>query len=133
MFGSTCGPCLLVEWLMPYEYQEFPKWTRNGKQERIVHSRAELEALGEGWTDEKHNPPKVHIDAETFQHYPKWVGDKLVNSAEEEAALAPAGEVEEEPEQSDERAMLIQIASEKGVKIDKRWSADKIRAALEAA
>jgi hypothetical protein len=28
---------------------------------------------------------------------------------------------------------LIQIADEKGVKIDKRWSNDKIRAALEAA
>jgi hypothetical protein len=113
---------------MPYEYQEFPKWTRNGKQERLVHSREELEALGEGWSDEKHNPPKVHIDADTFQHYPKWVGDKLVHSTEEEAALAPV-----EPEQSDERTALIQIADEKGVKIDKRWSSDKIRAALESA
>ncbi|CAD6548652.1 hypothetical protein LMG28727_04870 [Paraburkholderia kirstenboschensis] len=115
---------------MPYTYVEFPKWTRNGKQERIVHSREELEALGEGWSDEKHNPPKVYIDSETFQHYPKWVGDKLVHSAEEEAALAPA---EPEPELTDERAMLIQIADEKGVKIDKRWSAEKIRAALEVA
>lgn len=139
MFGSTCGPCLLVEWFMPYEYQEFPKWTRNGKQERLVHSREELEALGEGWSDEKHNPPKVHIDSEAFQHYPKWVGDKLVNSAEEEAALVPTLEqmceaianAHAEPE-SDERAMLIQIADEKGVRIDKRWSAEKIRAALEA-
>lgn len=115
---------------MPYEYIEFPKWTRNGKQERLVHSREELEALGEGWSDEKHNPPKVYVDSEAFQHYPKWVGSVLVNSAAEEAALAPA---EFEPEQSDERAMLIQIADEKGVKIDRRWSAEKIRTALEAA
>lgn len=129
MFGIACGPYLTLEMLtMPYEYQEFPKWTRNGKQERLVHSREELEALGEGWSDEKHNPPKVHIDADTFQHYPKWVGDKLVHSTEEEAALAPV-----EPEQSDERTALIQIADEKGVKIDKRWSSDKIRAALESA
>lgn len=124
MFGITCGPCILLEWLMPYEYQEFPKWTRKGEEERLVHSREELEALGEGWSDYKHVPPKVHVDSETFQHYPKWVGGKLVNSAEEEAAL--------EPEQTDERAALIQIAKEKGVKIDQRWSADKIRTALEA-
>ena len=112
---------------MPYEYQEFPKWTRNGKQEKLVHSREELEALGEGWSDEKHNPPKVYIDSEAFQHYPKWVGDKLVNSAEEEAALEPV------IEQSDEREALIKIADERGVKIDKRWSNDKIRAALVTA
>lgn len=115
---------------MPYEYQEFPKWTRKGKEERIVHSREELEALGEGWSDDKHVPPKMHVDSETFQHYPKWVGDRIVHSAEEEAALAP---VDLGPEQSDERAMLIQIADEKGVRIDKRWSAEKIRAALESA
>jgi hypothetical protein len=125
MFGITCGPCILLEWLMPYTYVEFPKWTRNGKEERLVHSREELEALGEGWSDYKHVPPKVHVDSETFQHYPKWIGGKLVNSAEEETAL--------EPEQSDERAALIQIAEEKGIKIDKRWSAEKIRTALEAA
>lgn len=128
MFGSTCGPCILLEWLMPYEYQEFPKWTRKGKEERLVHSREELEALGEGWSDEKHNPPKVYVDSDAFLEYPKMVNGVIVQSADEEAALAPV-----EPEQSDERSALIQIAEEKGVKIDKRWSNDKIRAALEAA
>jgi hypothetical protein len=128
MFGITCGPCILLEWLMPYEYQEFPKWTRKGKEERLVHSREELEALGEGWSDEKHNPPKVYVDSDAFLEYPKMVNGVIVQSADEEAALAPV-----EPEQSDERSALIQIADEKGVKIDKRWSNDKIRAALEAA
>jgi hypothetical protein len=128
MFGITCGPCILLEWLMPYEYQEFPKWTRKGNEERLVHSREELEALGEGWSDEKHNPPKVYVDSDAFLEYPKMVNGVIVQSAEEEAALAPV-----EPEQSDERSALIQIADEKGVKIDKRWSNDKIRAALEAA
>lgn len=128
MFGITCGPCILLEWLMPYEYQEFPKWTRKGKEERLVHSREELEALGEGWSDEKHNPPKVYVDSDAFLEYPKMVNGVIVQSADEEAALAPV-----EPEQSDERSALIQIAEEKGVKIDKRWSNDKIRAALEAA
>ncbi|MDR7006090.1 hypothetical protein [Paraburkholderia strydomiana] len=113
---------------MPYEYQEFPKWTRKGKEERLVHSREELEALGEGWSDEKHNPPKVYVDSDAFLEYPKMVNGVIVQSADEEAALAPV-----EPEQSDERSALIQIADEKGVKIDRRWSNDKIRAALEAA
>lgn len=111
---------------MPYEYVEFPKWTRNGKQEKLVHSREELEALGEGWSDEKHNPPKVHVDLDAFLEYPKMVNGVIVHSVEEESALAPV------IEQSDERTALIQIADEKGVKIDKRWSNDKIRSALEA-
>jgi hypothetical protein len=111
---------------MPYE--KFPMWThKQGEKSRVVHTQEEFDALGEGWSDAQHNPPKVHVDADTFQHYPKWVGDKLVHSAEEEAALAPA-----EPEQNDERAALLQIADERGVKVDKRWSNDKIRAALEA-
>jgi hypothetical protein len=114
---------------MPYE--KFPMWThKQGEKSRIVHTQEELDALGEGWSDAQYVPPKVHIDSETFQHYPKWVGDKLVNSAEEEAALAPA---EPEPEQNDEREALIKIADERGVKIDKRWSNDKIRAALVTA
>lgn len=108
-------------------YVEFPKWTHKGDQSKIAHSREELEALGEGWSDHQHVPPKVHVNSGAFIEYPKWVGNVIVHSAEEEAALAPA-----EPELNDERAALIQIAEEKGVKIDKRWSNDKIRAALEA-
>jgi hypothetical protein len=123
MFGIACGP-YVAEQLM--EYIEFPKWTHKGDQSKIVNSREELEALGEGWSDHQYVAPKVHIDSEAFQHYPKWVGDKIVNSAEEEAALTSA-----EPE-SDERAMLIKIAAEKSIQIDKRWSTDKIRAVLEA-
>lgn len=113
---------------MQMPYQEWPKWTKHTSgKEQIVHSREELDALGEGWSDHQHVPPKVHVDAETFVHYPKWVGNVLVNSADEEAELVPA-----EPE-TDERAALIQIAAEKGIAIDKRWGTDKIRAALEAA
>jgi hypothetical protein len=127
MFGSTCGPCLFLEWFMPYE--KFPMWThKQGEKSRIVHSQEELEALGAGWSDANHVPPKVYVDSAAFLEYPKMVNGVIVHSAEEETALAPA-----EPEQSDERTALIQIADEKGVKIDKRWSNDKIRAALEAA
>ncbi|MFM0020907.1 hypothetical protein [Paraburkholderia azotifigens] len=109
-------------------YEKFPMWThKQGEKSRIVHTQEELDALGEGWSDAIHVPPKVYFDSDSFIEYPKWVGGVIVHSAEEEAALAPA-----EPELNDERAALIQIAEEKGVKIDKRWSNDKIRAALEA-
>lgn len=109
-------------------FQEFPMWV-NGPDgaQQIVESQAAFEALGEGWS----KPVRVELvpreQAPDFVEYPKWVGDVLVHSAEEEAALAPAVEAD------DERAALIQIAEEKGIKIDKRWSNDKIRAALEAA
>jgi hypothetical protein len=62
-----------------------------------------------------------------YQEYPKWVGDKIVQTAEEEEALLRGADTQ------DERAALIQVATEKGVKFDKRWSDDKIRAAIEAA
>lgn len=114
---------------MPYE--KFPMWThKQGEKSRIVHTQEEFDALGEGWTDANHVPPKVYVDSEAFLEYPKMVNGVVVHNADEEAALAPA---EPEAEQTDERAALLQIAAEKGVAIDKRWGADKIRAALEAA
>lgn len=111
-------------------YEKFPLWThKQGEKSRIVHSQEELDALGDGWSDVKYIAPGFGPGCE-LPEYPKWVNGVIVHSAEEEAALAPA---EPEPEQSDERGMLIQIAAEKGVKIDGRWSAEKIRAALESA
>lgn len=123
MIGIACGPYLSQE-ALKMTYEKFPMWThKQGEQSRIVHTQEELDALGAGWSDANHVPPKVYVDSDSFIEYPKMVNGVIVNSAEEEAALAPA----------DDRAMLIQIAAEKGIQIDKRWSADKIRAALEAA
>lgn len=59
-----------------------------------------------------------------YQEYPKWIGEALVQTAEEEAALLGADTVAD-------RDALIQSAVEKGIKIDRRWSDDKIRAAIE--
>lgn len=127
MYG-VAGPRLPLEWFM---YQKFPMWShKEGEQSRLVHSEEELKALGDDWSNPEYVSPGFGPCRE-MQEYPKWVGDKLVHSAEEEAELAPPA-VDEEPE-TDERAMLIRIAEEKGVKIDKRWSAEKLRAALEAA
>jgi hypothetical protein len=69
-----------------------------------------------------HKPPVPYV----HQEYPKFVNDRIVLSAEEEAALLGA-------DTADERTTLIEIAAARGVKIDKRWSDDKIRAAIEAA
>ncbi|OXJ16333.1 hypothetical protein CFB45_07130 [Burkholderia sp. HI2500] len=101
--------------------------------QQIVESQAAFEALGEGWS----KPARVELvpreQAPDFVEYPKWVGDVLVHSAEEEAALPATAGSNVDVAADDERVVLIQIAEEKGVRIDKRWSNDKIRAALEAA
>lgn len=73
-----------------------------------------------------------------YQEYPKWVGDKLVNDASEEEALLAAQDPQGDQELRgvdtvDQRASLMLAAADKGIKIDRRWSDDKIRAAIEAA
>lgn len=104
-------------------------WVKSESGEsKIVDSEEAFAALGEGWTKPDTAMPVPREKTAEFVEYPKWVGEVLVQNAEEEAALAPA-----EPEQNDERAALLQIADERGVRVDKRWSNDKIRAALEAA
>jgi hypothetical protein len=62
-----------------------------------------------------------------YQEYPKWVGDKIVQTAEEEEALLRGVDT------PDERAALLEAAAAKGIKVAKNWSDDKIRAAIEAA
>ncbi|AOJ31419.1 hypothetical protein WJ16_07795 [Burkholderia metallica] len=115
-------------------FQEFPMWVTgpNGAQQ-IVESQAAFESLGDGWK----KPARVELvpreQAPDFVEYPKWVGDVLVHSAEEEAALPTTAGSNADVAADDERAALIQIAKEKAVRIDRRWSSDKIRAALEAA
>jgi len=107
-------------------YQEFPMWvTHESGATKIVDSEEALAALGGGWTKPETATPVPREKAAEFVEYPKWVGDVLVQSADEESALLGSDDAET-------RAALLQIAAEKGVKIDKRWSDDKIRAALEA-
>lgn len=108
-------------------YEEFPKWvTGPDGAQKIVNSADEQAALGDGWAAPAYVPPVPREESPEFAAFPKWVGDVLCQDAEEEAALLGS-------DSEDERAALIQIAAEKGVKIDKRWSDEKIRAALEAA
>lgn len=88
----------------------------------------------------------------TFVEWPKWVHrdgqpSVLVANAEEEAAIMSGAKQEAAPEvvapvvaaaavltgSNDEKAILLQIAKEKGIKVDARWRIEKIRAAMEAA
>lgn len=73
-----------------------------------------------------------------YQEYPKWVNDRIVQNATEEEALLAAQNPQTDQELRgadtiDQRAALMQAAVDKGIKIDKRWSDDKLRAAIEAA
>lgn len=80
-----------------------------------------------------------------FQEFPKWIGDKLVNSAAEERALlaatqAPAvgdGKMVETKETGpNERELILELRAEaiaKGIKVDGRWKAERLQAEISAA
>jgi hypothetical protein len=108
-------------------FQEFPMWVKHESGEsKIVDSEEAFAALGDGWKKPEIAKPVPREKTPEFVEFPKWVGDVLVQNADEEAALLGSDD-------ADTRAALLLIAAEKGVKVDKRWSDDKIRAALEAA
>ena len=112
---------------MPYEYQEYPAWVTHANGEtKLVESADALAALGEGWAPPSQVPFVPPEQDPGFVAYPKWVNGVVVADADAEAAL-----LAQEP--SSERAILLQIAEEKGVQIDKRWSDARIRSAIEAA
>jgi hypothetical protein len=112
---------------MSYEFKAYPAWiSKEGEAARLVQTAEEHESLGEGWKLPEHAPFTPVEEGPGWQEYPKWVNGVIVDSAEAEAAL-----LESQP--TSERAILLQVAAEKGVKVDGRWSDAKIRAALEAA
>ncbi len=117
-------------------FQEFPMWVTNDACEsRLVETDEAFIALGKGWKKPERAKPVPREKQAGFLDYPKWVGGQIVHSAEEEAALSPSASAGDDAPQSgeDERTVLLQIAEEKGLKVDKRWSSEKIRNALEAA
>ncbi|WP_186104515.1 hypothetical protein [Burkholderia gladioli] len=117
-------------------FQEFPMWvTHDAGESRLVETEAAFAALGDGWKKPEQPQAVPREKQPDFAEYPKWVAGAIVHSAAEEAALSPSASGSEDAPQSgeDERTVLLQIAEEKGLKVDKRWSNDKIRTALEAA
>lgn len=111
-------------------FHEYPMWvTHEDGAQCVVESEAAFVALGDGWAKPARAAAVPREKQPDFVEYPKWVDGKLVHSADEEAALTPVTETA--PEETDERAALLHIAVEKGMKVDKRWSNEKIRATLE--
>lgn len=111
---------------MTYEFKEYPAWVSKDGESRLVQTADEHAALGDGWKMPEHAPFTPVEKGPDFQEYPKWVNGVIVADADAEAALLSA-------QPDSERSILMQIAAEKGVKVDGRWSDAKLRAAIEAA
>lgn len=89
-----------------------PVTVMNEDQEEYHKSLGYLSTGGDPAGHEPALPPGYEP-----QEYPKWVGDQLVNCAEEEAALAPGEETEPaEEEETDELAVeaMAESHSEEG-------------------
>lgn len=74
-------------------------------------------------------PPKV-------DEYPKLVGGKLIRSEDDEIAmLMEAAEEARIPvaERADERESLMKAATEKGLRVDGRWSLARLRSVVGGA
>lgn len=111
---------------MSYEFQLYPAWvSKEGEKPKLVKDEAEFHALGEGWQLPEAAPFTPHEQGPGFQEYPKWVNGVIVNDADAEAALLKA-------QPDSERAMLLKMAEDKGIKVDGRWSDVKLRAVVEA-
>lgn len=73
-----------------------------------------------------------------MQTYPKWKyhdsGDAvIVDDADAEAALGEGWhDLPLPPQEVSRREVLIAAAAEKDIKIDKRWSDERIQAAIDA-
>lgn len=112
---------------MSYEFQEYPAWvSKDGEKPRLVQSADEHAALGEGWALPERPEFTPREQSADFQEYPKWVNGVIVADADAEAALLAS-------QPDSERAVLLQAAADKGIKVDGRWSDTKLRAVIESA
>lgn len=112
---------------MSYEFQLYPAWvSKEGEEPKLVNDEAAFHALGEGWKLPEAAPFTPREQGPDFQEYPKWVNGVIVNDADAEAALLKA-------QPDSERAVLLKMAEDKGIKVDGRWSDAKLRAAVESA
>jgi hypothetical protein len=145
------------QYFRPYRYIPFPAWMYHRTQEpRLVKSKEEVMALGPEWSP---TPIKPRVDM-TGKSLPTksdtqrltealvaGLTDKkpdadpasiaaivaavmsamqpMLQAQQPTAAAAPA-----EPEDAAEREEMLKLAAEQGVKIDKRWSNDRIKKEL---
>jgi hypothetical protein len=111
---------------MAYQFHEYPAFVGKDGEAKLVQTAEEHAALGDGWKLPEHAPFTPREEGPDYIEYPKWVNGVIVADAEAEAALLAS-------QPDSERAILMQIAAEKGVKVDGRWSDAKLRSAIEAA
>ncbi|WP_347467527.1 hypothetical protein [Burkholderia stagnalis] len=128
----------------------YPKWLYHDEHgAALVRDEAQEDALGDGWT----GTPPAGLRAEQVRDrrrsvpapMPKddeaatGVADPLLGNAlkgdPDPGAGASGSDVGggDPPATGDEKAMLLAEAAGKGVTVDKRWSAARIRAAIDAA
>jgi len=95
----------------PYVYQEYPKWIHMAGYTSVVVQNAEEEAVLRA------RPP---------------IGDKLTAPVLSEviAEFSPKN-IHDAPQPLDERSALMKVAEEHGIKIDRRWTTDRIKQTLE--
>lgn len=79
--------------------------------------------------------PHIDFPRYAYVEFPKWIDladgtQKIVHDEDEENAVLQGARTAAEAE--DERAALLQAAEVRGLKVDKRWSTERVRAALDA-
>lgn len=141
------------QYFRPYRYIPFPAWMYHAKHEaKLVKSKDEVLALGPEWSP---NPNKPRIDM-TGKSLPtksdtqrltealvagltdKKPGTDAASIAAIVAAVmgaiqqqvTPAVAAPAEPEDAGERDEMLKLAAEQNVKIDKRWSNERIKKEL---
>lgn len=100
--------------------RDYPKWVHMKGYPDIIAKDAEEEAMLLA------RPPREDLPK---TEKPKQISEPLHNPAKAGAAAMPPPRVLAGP--NEEKHMLIQIAEEKGIKIDKRWKIERIRHALD--
>jgi len=93
----------------------YPKWIYSKSGSKLVHSEEEHQAAGEGWYE---SPALIPADVPLQPVAP---------------APAPAPEPEPDKPAPPTRADLLAQADELGIKIDRRWSDERLLSEINAA
>lgn len=111
------------------EGNEYPKWIHREGRESVLVKDAEAEFALTGRGAARHEPtqreePKPSVDPDEWAAFHAWKAAQNAPPGMVESNIAPVRQDDEE------RATLIQLAEESGIKIDKRWKNDRLRVAV---
>ena len=96
----------------PYTYQEYPKWIRMEGYEDALSQNADHEA-------------------ELLARPPRSAHGPLAPAPQPAVPATPEAPARTLQGENDEREILLQIAEERGIKVDKRWRTERLRATVE--